>query len=116
MKTQVLLAKSIWLIHMRRVEHSGRNLARAVSALLKQWYNFEEPKAFDVDDPKGVEFKGGEFTTPDNRKIGVIVTVYNDGEVVQTATSTDDGDAFMEHTMKLLASEGLIEYSPDMVW
>jgi hypothetical protein len=117
MKTQVLLAKSIWLVHMRRLNPSGRNIVRAIAPLLKQWYNFDEPKSFDIEDPKGVEFKGGEFSTPDsNRKIGVVLTVYNDGVVIQTATSTDDGDAFIELLAKRLASEGMIEYSPDMVW
>jgi hypothetical protein len=116
MKSQVLLAKSIWLIHMRRLNPSGRNLARTIVPMLKQWYNFEEPKSFDVNDPKGVEFKGGEFATPDNRKIGVVLTVYNDGVVVQAATSTDDADIFIELAAKRLADEGLIEYAPDMVW
>lgn len=115
MKTQVLLAKSIWIINMRGVNPKGRNLSRVIVPKLKEWYGFEEPTEFD--DQKGVKFTGGEVALSDNSQdtIGVNLTIYNDGTVVETTTSTDDADLFTEQVAERLANEGYIQYGPDLI-
>jgi hypothetical protein len=115
MKTQVLLAKSIWIINMRAINPKGLNLYRVIVPKLKEWYGFEEPKEFD--EQKGVKFTGGEVALSENSrdKIGVALTIYNDGTVVETTTSTDDADLFTDHVATRLAKEGYIQYSPGLV-
>lgn len=66
---------------------------------LKERYQFAVmPKNEDLvpsDPPKGAEFKVGKFVTGGRTIVINVFTVFADGLVVDTATSTDDGDVFL---------------------
>jgi hypothetical protein len=111
----VISARSIWLLEMRHLNPRGRNLYRLIGPRLYALYGFKEPS--DFDEVKGVQYIGGEFSPSgsNNDLTGITVTVFNDGIVAQTCTSTDDSDSFLSRTLEQLAKDNYIAYSPEMV-
>lgn len=111
----VLSARSLWFMDMRGLNPRGRNLYRLIGPLLSRWYGFTEPTEFD--ESKGVQFIGGEFSPSEKGTdmTGVNITLFADGIVAQTCTTTNDGDLFLGRGLERLAKDGIITYGPDMV-
>jgi hypothetical protein len=111
----VLSAKSIWLLEMRHLNPRGRNLYRLIGPRLNFLYGFKEPT--ELDEVKGVQYTGGEFSPSGSNAdlTGVNLTIFNDGIIAQTSTSTDDSDSFLSRTMELLAKDSFIAYDPKMI-
>ena len=111
----VLSARSIWFMDMRGLNPRGRNLYRLIGPLLNQWYGFTEPKEFDEN--KGVRYREGEFSPSEKGTdmTGVAVTIYSDGMVAETSTTTTDADLGLGRALERLAKEGIITYRPEMV-
>ena len=112
----VLSAKSIWFMDIAKLNPRGRNLYRVIVPLLVQWYGFKEPQE-PFDERSGVRFLNGEFSpTQDGRDLtGVNLTIYFNGVVVQTQTSTDDSDRFLQQALTRLTKDGHIAYRTDLV-
>ena len=111
----VLSAKSLWFMDMRGLNPRGRNLYPLIGPLLKQWYGFTEPTEFDEN--KGIQYRGGEFSpSGQNTDItGIAVTLYSNGLVAETCTTTADTDLWLGSALEHLAKERIIVYRPEMV-
>ena len=111
----VLSAKALWWMDMLSLNPRGRNLYKIIGPRLTNWYGFSTPTEFD--ESKGVDYVGGEFSPSgkDGDDTGVLFTVYGDGIIVSTSTTTDDADLFLSRTLERLEQEGVIKYHPAMV-
>jgi hypothetical protein len=114
----VISAKSLWFMNLRQLNPRGRNLYKVIIPQLVQWYGFIEPKE-PYDENVGVQFLNGEFSpTQDGRSgdlAGVSVTLYFNGVLAQTSTSTDDADRFIDQALSRLVKEGSIAFQPSFV-
>lgn len=63
---------------------------------------FPSPKD-DFDFVRGIIFENGTFETKQGDKINLTLTVYNDGLIADTASSTQDSDAFLEEMLYEIA-------------
>jgi hypothetical protein len=110
----VISAKSSWFMDTRKLNPRGRNLYKVIIPQLVQWYGFTEPKEPYDENHLGVQFLNGEFSpTQDGRSgdlAGVSLTVYFNGVLAQTSTSTEDADRFIDQALARLAKEGLIAF------
>ena len=100
----VKLARSIWLLHLIDLNPRGKNLVSSIIPGLVEKYKFQmfPTKVEDLDQNKGVKFSTGTF-----KDIGITVnfTVYDDGIVCDTRSSTNDSDAFLEEFLNWLNQE-----------
>lgn len=111
----VISAKSLWYIELRNINPRGRNLDRIIVPKLQEWYGFTAPTEFDEE--KGVKFMGGEFSPSERGDdiTGIELTIYNNGIVAMSSTSTLDTETFLERLCSRLSKEGVIHYRPEMV-
>jgi hypothetical protein len=111
----VISAKSLWFLELRNINPRGRNLYRIIAPKLQQWYGFVPPQEFDEE--KGVRFTGGEFSPSERGDdlTGIELTVYQNGFLAMSSTSTDDTDKFLEALCMRLAKEGSISFRPEMI-
>jgi hypothetical protein len=76
---------------------------------IKQRYQFAViPKVEDLvpaDPPKGAEFKIGKLEVHGRTIVVNVLTVFADGVVVDTSTSTDDADTFMSDLIEWAKEE-----------
>jgi hypothetical protein len=111
----VVSAKTLWFLEMRNLNPRGRNLYKIIVPKLQQWYGFTAPEEFD--EKKGVRFGAGEFSPSERGEdwTGIELTIFNDGFVAMSTTSTDDTDTFLQQVGARLAKENLITFRPEMV-
>jgi hypothetical protein len=93
--TQVLLAR---VLQMVKPIGAGVYLPE-IARKLKAKYEFvaapKDEELISSDPSKGAEFKHGRMSVGDRSIIIQQLTVFNDGVVVDTTTSTDDSDQFL---------------------
>ena len=110
----VRMARSIWLVPQYFFNPQGIYTRPAIEAL-KARYSFIKipPPELLVGVPPsdGIKFEGGAFAGKNGMVSITSVTLHADGLVVDTRSSTDDGDAFLEDATDWLSKEyGLPSY------
>lgn len=93
-------AKSIWLLPVLHLNPQGVSVAPIFDGLRKN-YSFhstplENGSTLEKD---GLQFERGTFVNQTGIAINVSLTLHRDGMVVQTASSTEDGDLFLEDAL-----------------
>ncbi len=103
----VSLARSLWFCHVRDFNPKGLNLYTIIIPLLVSSYKFKIfPSVKDVlDETKGVKFENGEFVNSKGDSIIINLSIYADGLVADTISSTDDSDAFLTDILTRLSDE-----------
>jgi len=108
----VRLARSIWLFPRYFLNPKGVD-TRPVFDAIKEKYTFLKTP---LDNPKGMgneelKFEFGSYAGKSGSVAIVALTLHADGIVVDTRSSTDDGDAFLEEvTMWVGNNYGLPSY------
>lgn len=95
------LARSIWLAPIIDFNPRGIRLDNILFPFLIDIYKFKKyPSLTEHLDPsKGILFEEGEFLIDEKSyPIGINLTIYPDGFVVDTRSSTNHSDAFLENT------------------
>ncbi len=98
-------AKSIWLIPTNYLNPRGLFLRPAMIAL-KDRYSFasspiEKPPATEKD---ALKFEQGAFKGRDRVPVTVNMTIHEDGIVIETRSSTNDGDLFLEDALTWIST------------
>jgi hypothetical protein len=107
-------ARSIWLIYLADLNPRGHNLFPLVPLIIAK-YNFllfpNPNKLEEFDLQKGIKFANGGFQKDQQNNIEVNLTIYNDGFIADTRSSTKDSDAFLDDFLTYLAEEfNLVPY------
>jgi hypothetical protein len=109
------LARSIWLFDINELNPGGKSLFPDVLTWLGEKYSFQTfPKTLaEMDsEKKGFLFKAGEFQTASN-SVTVNLSIFNDGFVAETWSSTEHGDQFLSDILHAAASRyGLVIPDP----
>lgn len=95
------LARSIWLGPINDLNPRGISLDRILFPYLIDTYKFKKypSLAEPLDITKGLEFRDGEFAIDEESKpIRITLTIHTDGLVVDTRSSTNHSDAFLEYS------------------
>jgi len=111
-KLSVNLARSLWFCHITDLNPKGLNLFPIVTPFLVNTYKFKKYPAENdlIDLSKGITYEAGEFVTNDGPVL-IRFTVYNDGIVADSISSTKDSDAFLADMLTRLSKDvGLPNY------
>ena len=101
-------ARAIWLINLIDLNPRGRNILALVADIVNKYKFFKYPnptKPEEFDLSTGIKFQSGTFMRETQPDIMVDLTVYNDGLLADTRSSTDDSDAFLHDLLTHLTDE-----------
>lgn len=100
------LARSIWLGRMSDFNPSGIRLDRILYPFLVDTYKFkfkQYPSTNEIEEPnKDAVFREGELVI-DEKPIALDLTIHPDGIVVDTRSSTNHSDAFLENAFSFFS-------------
>ena len=103
----VRTARSIWLVPSYYFNPKGLFMRPAIEAV-KARYNFlKSPLDFPTPPPsnEGYKYESGVFNSKSGRVMIVHMTIHGDGVVVETRSSTEDGDSFLEDVTSWVSKE-----------
>ena len=97
----VRLARSIWLIPSYFLNPKGLYLLPAIASLKDRYSFMKSPLDRPIPPPpnEGYKYENGAFKGKNGVVQIVSLTTHNDGVVIDTRSSTDDADLFMEDLM-----------------
>ncbi len=126
------LARSIWLFDIRDMNPTGKDFIGDLVSWIKESYAFS--MAPDPDNPipnatpppttaapraegvPGLTFQRGSFQLEEEMYVAINnLTIYDDGIVVDAASSTEDGDKFAADLLRLAAQEFGLTFELDTV-
>jgi len=107
-------ARSIWLMYLVDLNPRGLNLFTLIPQIITK-YNFQlyptKPEELDIGkDTREIKFSAGSFQKDQQHNIGFDLTIYNDGLMVDTRSSTDDSDVIIDEFLNWLSTAGLVPY------
>jgi hypothetical protein len=112
----VRMARSVWLFETRDLNPRGLSIL-PLAAAVKERYKFlvwpNTPEQLSPDNPKGSVFQNGAFAIG-SQVLTVSFTLYSDGIVADTASSTKHTDAFVEDLLSFGQQFGLV-YHPKII-
>jgi hypothetical protein len=128
----VKMARSIWLLDLPDLNPSGKDIdVEKLFRWIKDSYQFKvapdvhtlltaaksnQANAGSQPLGAGAVFEYGHFQAPDKVLVEISkLTLYNDGLVIDTASSTMDGDQFAEHLLESAAREFSLTYDEETV-
>lgn len=102
-------ARSIWLVYLIELNPRGLNLITLIKPIIEK-YKFQvfptEPDDLGFGkETKEIKFSGGSFQKDPKHNISFDLTVYNDGLIVDTRSSTDDSDAIIDEFLNWISTE-----------
>jgi hypothetical protein len=106
-------ARAIWLLNLIDLNPRGRNLLALIPGIIAK-YKFRgfpyKPEDFDLT--KGIKFLGGIFQKDSQTEINIDLTVYLDGLLADTQSSSDDSDQFLDEFLTWATNKlGLVSYN-----
>jgi hypothetical protein len=113
----VVAARSTWLFDLADLNPKGKSLFPEIIDWLKETYNFAEApeSAAKVDDKNGLPLKKGEFQAREEVFVDVELTLYNDGLIANSSSSTEDTDKFLDNVVTSAVAEFSLTFDPSMV-
>jgi hypothetical protein len=116
----VLTARALWFIELRDLNPRGRSFRYTLFPALAEKYNFatypydEEGNEPTKEEP-GFKFLNGEFHDSNGVEIMVNLTIFDDGLVAETRSSTRDSEAFLEELLQWAVRDFGFVYRPEMI-
>jgi len=111
------LARSIWLFDVNDLNPTGKSFFPEILLWLGEKYSFQtSPKSLAERDEekKGYIFKTGVFHSAEG-PITVNFSLFGDGVVAETWSSTENGDAFLGDLLLSAATKFGLAYRPEMI-
>ena len=110
--SSVQRARSIWLVISSDLNPRGLDIFSIIEEVVKRYEFRSSPKSIDeINTQAGVKLQAGIFMGRQNESIGVDLTIYNDGFLADTRSSTIDSDGFLDDLFAWLSEEyNLIPY------
>jgi len=113
----IIQARSVWLFPINDLNPRGRGVERDASKALAERYKFAGvPDAAAIlqarKDNKGIVYQEGIYQSPHGDPINVALTIYTDGLVADTRSSTTDSDHFLNDLLTWLSTDfGLLPHN-----
>ena len=104
--SSVQLARSIWLFIATDLNPRGRDIFSILEEVVERYEFRSYPESIDeINTQEGVKLRAGIFMGQQNESIGVDLTIYNDGFLADTRSSTIDSDGFLDDLLVWLSKE-----------
>ena len=113
----VIRARSIWIFDLLDVNPQGRHIESGLIDWMRKNYHFLKYPASIPDfnqSNEGLTFTQGAFAASSGL-ISVDLSIYRDGLVAETRSSTKDTDAFIEDVLQLAVKDFGLVYRPEMI-
>lgn len=113
----VNLARSVWLFNIDELNPHGKNILADLVDWLKETYHFEKgPDSLDaLNENKGLVLLNGEFQVRPEIFVQTNLTIFLDGIVAETRSSTSDTDAFVADALELATKEFSLTRRSDLI-
>jgi hypothetical protein len=113
----VVAAGSSWLFDIADLNPKGKSVFPEIIDWLKDTYNFKQTPetAADIEAGKGLIFRNGEFQAREEVFVDVQLTIFNDGLVAKSSSSTEDTDKFLENVVSSAVTEFSLAFDPGIV-
>jgi hypothetical protein len=127
---QVRLARSIWLFDLGDLNPRGKDISEDLIDWIKDNYDFKiapdprviaggvsaAPAVPGNQAPSGIEFQRGHFQAREEIFIEINkLTLYNDGIVIDTSSSTADSDRFAQDLLQSAARDFALAFDDETV-
>jgi len=110
------LARSIWMFPIAELNPRGRHLYQVYQSIIEKYRFTDYPKVIsEVNLQEGIKIQNGVIEKTDKEPVSVNLTIYNDGLLAETRSSTTDSDAFLEDLLVWLSGEFDLSYEPEMI-
>jgi len=109
------VARTTWLFPLTELNPYGKSLTQAFRGLADR-YNFKSFPAHSLDfdkESKGFLFNAGEFVNHEGARVVAKLSIFTDGIVSDTWSSTRDSEDFLEDVMKWVKREHGVGLPPD---
>ena len=104
-------ARSIWLFPLVEFNPKGLSLMPCLQFLLERHKFLKFPTGEELRTQQQYKFEDGVFGGPDGQQLWVNLSVYSDGVVADTRSSTGDSDSFLHELLTALSqSFGFVPY------
>ncbi len=108
----VNLARSVWLVRTSFLNPDGRSVVPLLGAIMDR-YSFVNATPFDQvlkkNSGESLKYEYGTFINSQQIPLEISLTIHNDGLVVDTTSSTENADMFLEDILTWLHEEhGLV--------
>jgi hypothetical protein len=102
-------ARSIWLIYLIELNPRGLSLFTLINPIIEK-YKFQiyptKPEEFGYSkEIREIKFIGGSFPRDQQHNIAFDLTIFNDGLMVDTRSSTDDSDGIIDEFLTWVSAE-----------
>lgn len=115
----ILRARSIWLFDLSDLNPKGKTIFPEIVDWLTESYGFQKHPSSDVPLTEGIKaglvFQEGSFQVREEYFIDVDLTLYADGIVADTRSSTTETDAFINDVLKSVSSEFSLPHAEEMI-
>jgi hypothetical protein len=107
MKLQsIKLSRSIWLLPLVDLNPRGLNEFSLIKSIIEKYKFVQVPsKPEEFDKNKGLKLGGGSFQLDTKQEISIELTVFTDGLVADSRSSTEDSDAFLDDFLTWISTE-----------
>lgn len=109
------IARTTWLFPLTEINPEGKSFTQAFIDL-KARYNFKTAPSHSLDfdrEAKGLIFNEGEFVNRDGIPVLAKLSIFADGVVADTWSSTRDSEDLLEDAMKWIKAEHGFSLPPD---
>jgi hypothetical protein len=115
-KLSYISGRTTWLFDIADLNPKGKNIIPDILDWLKETYHFQEAPEFPPkEENQGLVFKRGEFQTQEEFFVEVGLTLFNDGLVASSSSSTEDAEKFLADVMKTASSEFSLTFDVGMI-
>jgi|CZKS01.1.fsa_nt_gi hypothetical protein len=121
-------ARSVWLFDLQDLNPKGKDVLEDLVDWIKDTYAFavapdlEQALPPPTKDgvstlsPSGLTFQRGRYQVREDSFIEIVsLTLYNDGIVIDTTSSTQEADQFAADLLSRASREFMLAYEPDMI-
>ncbi len=110
-------ARAIWLFETRELNPKGLDM-NPIYLAIRNKYGFASPKTREeTEEPRdGIKFQHGVYKPVGTQGISVASTIYPDGLIADTASSTQDAEAFLHDVIAQVQKHFHLVFSPEMVY
>jgi hypothetical protein len=115
-KLSYISGRTTWLFDIADLNPKGKNIIPDILDWIKENYHFQEAPEFPPKaENQGLSFKRGEFQTQEEFFVEVGLTLFNDGLVASSSSSTEDAEKFLADVMRTASSEFNLVFDVSMI-
>jgi hypothetical protein len=113
----VVSASSTWLFDIADLNPKGKSIFPEILEWLKDTYGFKTAPetAESIETKDGLQFKKGVYQAREEVFVDVELTIYNDGVLAKSSSSTDDTDNFLENVISSAVTGFSLTFDPSMI-